>query len=600
MRPITVVSQTADWQPRSLNGRFQSRLISVTKLVNLPAFEDYFSDDQIIRQLCRLRIKEAEKRNDRDYAAQFTGTRANPERNQIDRMLPPRKKWSHFRPKFRRPEQDVNSSSLYRATIKLRELNPKPNWAIELDRYIVEVRSRVFGEGAVQLESPTVQGVAKDKGSKDHRALCMFPPQDNIIAGLTAKYFRELLDPLFEDSSFAFRTKRPEKPVPTHHDAFEEIFRIRTRSVPGKRLYVAECDIRGFFDSVDHEVAKLHLDRLTQRAGPIHPRAKQVFNAFLACYSFPQNVLQVALPELQKRNSAARIPWPEEALQKFHREPAQKRIGVPQGGAISCVIANIVLDYADKRIKAEAQKLGAQIHYLRYCDDMVLISPNKRHCQTVFSAYLKALDELKLPFHKPERVEQYGKAFWDSKSKKPYCWTGEKGPGNVPWLGFVGYQVRYDGLVRIKQKSVKKQLAKLVETTGEVRAKLMRPDRNLPPNQQPALLATKQEVLSSFRRKLASMGVGRINPNKPPDKPMPKCWASGYRALDNKPLLKTFLKQFDRERERQIRRLGRANIQYGQGKGKGGRKLPAAKGNAFSYHAQFQDAGGEQLRRPTA
>lgn len=80
--------------------------------------------------------------------------------------------------------------------------------------------------------------------------------------------------------------------------------------------------------------------------------------------------------------------------------------------------------------------------------------------------YLRALNELKLPFHKPKSVEQYGPEFWDSKSKKPYRWTGKKEPGCVPWVQFVGYQVRYDGLVRIKKASVQKHLDKLVETTG--------------------------------------------------------------------------------------------------------------------------------------
>jgi hypothetical protein len=98
------------------------------------------------------------------------------------------------------------------------------------------------------------------------------------------------------------------------------------------------------------------------------------------------------------------------------------------------------------------------------------------------------------------------------------------------------------------------------------------------------------------------MGVGRINPNEPLNGPMPKCWANGYRALNNKPLLKTFLKQFDRERERQIRRLARAAVQYGQGKGKScaGRKIPAARGNAFSYDAQFLDMGGKYLLQSPA
>src|ERR1043165_685831 len=118
------------------------------------------------------------------------------------------------------------------------------------------------------------------------------------------------------------------------------------------------------------------------------------------------------MEESRKNRPAVGFPWPDEALEEFHSHPHQERIGVPQGGAISCVIANIVLDYADKQIKEAEQRLDAQIHYLRYCDDMVLISRNKRKCQAVFQTYLRALTELKLPFHKPKLVKQYGPQFW--------------------------------------------------------------------------------------------------------------------------------------------------------------------------------------------
>lgn len=560
-------------------------------------FDQYFSDDLIIRMLCRLRIKVADKRNEREYVDRLAGFREQNERQPIDLLLPPRKKWSKFRPRFRKPSQDTNQGSLYYATIKLRKSEPNAVWAVRLGEFITQIRHRVLESKTFTFAAPKVVGIPKKKGSHEYRALCVFSLEDGIINGLTAKYLRELLDPLFEESSYAFRVRQEGKPMPTHHDAFERIFELKSRN-RYRDFHVAECDIRGFYDSVDHEVAKRELKSLAARlAEPLDPKAMMVFDAYLDCFSFPKNVLENALRELRKKDLAGKFPWPDEALVKFHPNPLNRRIGVPQGGALSCVIANIVLDYADKRVKEKAKLLAAKIDYLRYCDDMVLISRSKKHCQSVFGAYLKALNELKLPFHKPKEVVNYDAEFWDSKSKKPYRWTGRKGTGCVPWVQFVGYQVRHDGLVRIKKASIQKHLDKLVETTGLVRAQLNDRSWRQPRLERSNMRASQKEVLSSFRRKLASMGVGRVNPHKLEDGPLSKCWANGYRALHGKPLVTSFLKQFDRERERQIRRLAKAKIPYGSGsKKKGGkRKLYRPIRNEFSYHAQFKNEGGAEL-----
>ncbi|HXI69684.1 MAG TPA: hypothetical protein VNN22_04930 [Verrucomicrobiae bacterium] len=82
------------------------------------------------------------------------------------------------------------------------------------------------------------------------------------------------------------------------------------------------------------------------------------------------------------------------------------------------------MDVADKFVVVERERLGADIHYFRFCDDMLLISPNQTHCQTVFNAYLKKLTELKPAFHKPEETKYYSKAHWKNKSKASYCWSG--------------------------------------------------------------------------------------------------------------------------------------------------------------------------------
>jgi len=57
----------------------------------------------------------------------------------------------------------------------------------------------------------------------------------------------------------------------------------------------------------------------------------------------------------------------------FFKNIRNAKIGVPQGGAISGLIANLVLDYADSEIlKLKSSKLL----YVRFCDDMVIMHPS--------------------------------------------------------------------------------------------------------------------------------------------------------------------------------------------------------------------------------
>lgn len=544
----------------------------------------YFNDERIINQLCKERVKGAGATHDRQYIPQLIGQRTEAAAyNPFDQYLPPRREWSAFRPRQRTGGLNPDLFALKKAVRILRVQQPERDWVIALNRYIVAIRERVLNSRDFAFTAPTISWELKKKGEYEYRALCRFNPDDNLILCLYAQYLRDMFDPQFSGSSYAFRAARNGK-IPTHHDAFNEVYNIR-RNSGSQNVYVAECDIEGFFDTVDHRVA---LDIFHQAAQHLnlHPRAELIFRAYLDCYSFPVNVLANAEPRLKQRDSAGFFKWPAPELRKLHNiDPRGLRIGVPQGGAISGIIANLIMDAADKCVESERERLGADIHYYRFCDDMLLISPNPTHCQTVFKAYLEKLTELKLVFHKPEKTYIYGKKHWLNKSKAPYCWSGQKWFGSVPWVQFVGYQIRYDGLVRPRKDSVRKQSEKLVKTANDLKFGLALANR---------IRATKQQVLASLKAKLTAQGVGRVKGGEVA--PLPMCWASGYRALHEKPFVPGALRSFDRTRQKQIRRLGNAAIQYGPGRvsrGSGNRRSPV--GYAFSYHAQFTNLDGQNL-----
>jgi len=394
-----------------------------------------------------------------------------------------------------------------------------------------------------------------------------------------------VFDPQFSDCSYAFRAARNGH-VPTHHHAFTEICNLRD-NYANQSLYIAECDIKGFFDTVDHGVALQSFRAAAQRLN-LHPRAERLFQAYLNCYSFPVNVLAEAGQRLRRRDQNRIFKWPASELRKLHKtDPHTLRIGVPQGGAVSGIIANVILDAADKCVEETKNRLGAQIHYFRYCDDMILISPVRKHCEAVFDAYKAEVTELKLVFHKPKNTWIYGAKHWDNKSRAVYKWSPLKWFGCVPWVQFVGYQIRYDGLVRTRKESVKKQCLKLVETTNVLKFGLLRAA------QTHQIRATKNQTMASLRAKLVAQGVGRFKHFVAGPKPM--CWANGFKALHNKPFVDRALRSMDKARKKQIRRFNAAVIVYGTGRnsGNGNRRDPV--GYEFSYHAQFTNAGGQFL-----
>ncbi|MHC4537067.1 MAG: hypothetical protein ACYS6K_24220 [Planctomycetota bacterium] len=74
-----------------------------------------------------------------------------------------------------------------------------------------------------------------------------------------------------------------------------------------------------------------------------------------------------------------------------------------------------------------------------------------------------ALDvEKRLPAHTPVPIKEYSKDYYDIKSKLPFRWGNRRGERIIPWISFLGYQVRYDGIIRVRRKSIQKELEKQV------------------------------------------------------------------------------------------------------------------------------------------
>ena len=136
---------------------------------------------------------------------------------------------------------------------------------------------------------------------------------------------------------------------------------------------------------------------------------------------------------------------------------------------------------------------------------------------------------------------------WTYKSRAPYRWE-EKGKTkrSVPWVGFLGYQIRYDGLRRIRPASIAKQLVRQVLEADRI-LQLLRPRDGAPVAE-----AFPVRALTSFISRLTAIAGTPKQDGKPG-----RDWASGFRLLRDGEHVDTQLRKLDRGRGRQIRRLVR-------------------------------------------
>ena len=165
---------------------------------------------------------------------------------------------------------------------------------------------------------------------------------DRVIQQAVAQVLTRIWDHTFSEMSFGFRPKR------SQHDAIRQ-YREYVRS--GLR-YVVDLDLSKFFDRVNH-------DRLMAR---------------LATRMKDKRVLKLIRSFL---TSGVMIGGLEQPTQE----------GTPQGGPLSPLLSNIVLDELDK----ELEKRG--LCFVRYADDCVIFVRSKRAANRVMESISRFIEK---------------------------------------------------------------------------------------------------------------------------------------------------------------------------------------------------------------
>ncbi len=224
---------------------------------------------------------------------------------------------------------------------------------------------------------------------------------DRVIQQAVAQVLTLIWDHTFSEYSFGFRPER------SQHDAI----RLYREYVKSGLRYVIDIDLSKFFDRVNH-------DRLLAR---------------LATRIKDKRVLKLIRSFL---NSGVMIGGIEQLTEE----------GTPQGGPLSPILSNIVLDELDK----ELEKRG--LCFVRYADDCVIFVRSERAGNRVMESISRFIEK-KLRLKVNREKSATGRP-WDRK-----------------YLGFCLTNSRKNPKIRIHWKTIKRFKQRVREITARRRGR---------------------------------------------------------------------------------------------------------------------------------
>jgi RNA-directed DNA polymerase len=260
------------------------------------------------------------------------------------------------------------------------------NWVENLSDLMQRLKTR----GG--YKSPPLRRVDIPKGNTGKTRPLSIPTVDTRCA---QEVIRRLIEPIYEpqfhNSSFGFRPGR------NCHQAVECVLGYLEE---GYKVAV-DVDIKGFFDNIPHEVIMTML-----RAEIADGNILDIIQTFLRSGVVKDGVF------------------------------TKTTLGVPQGGVVSPLIANMVLNYLDWQLEAAGYK------FARYADDLVILCKNAGQAENALALTVSVLADLGLECS-PE------------KTKITTCKDG---------FQFLGFDIS-SRVVNIRQKSREKFEERLKELT---------------------------------------------------------------------------------------------------------------------------------------
>ncbi len=203
--------------------------------------------------------------------------------------------------------------------------------------------------------------IAKDPQGKKLRPLGIPAVRDRVAQEVIRRLLEPIFEPLFHDCSFGFRPKR------SCHLAIRQVLAFHEAGY----CVTLDADISGFFDNIPHKLI----------VGAV---AEEVADG---------NILN-----LIERFLAAGV------MENGIFKPTS--IGTPQGGVISPLLANIVLNKLDWRLSQ------AGYRFVRYADDFVVVCQTREQATAALALVESIMTDLGLSLS-PEKtkIASYGKGY---------------------------------------------------------------------------------------------------------------------------------------------------------------------------------------------
>lgn len=493
----------------------------------------FATEDRIIRLIAKERGK---------YAAKNGGSsnpfKSDPLFSQLREMTPPHKLWtnpgrgklpkkaSHGLARWTGRKKRA-SIRVYQAIRKNIDTMPDALWVKNLNAFILSVQKSLSGNDTLVLETPRILAKFKeqdpDTGDFIYRPICKYSDlRTKIILALAYQYILAKFDKYFHRNMLFMRALRRvganEYLAPKFLDAIDLVSDYRKRN-DKKSIYVGECDIQKFYDIFNHDVILECFEDLFEEAKQKDSVVdadfailRRVIRAYLDSFNYPEHVMgkngdpEFWKGEIRRRrnercpNPLCRFKWvKEEAFvssgcyteEEFLSARDGGKLGLPQGGALSGIIINVVMRMVDNPVvgPADSERL-----FIRYCDDILLMHTDRKRCEEYLETYYQRLLDCKLIPHPRKDVSdcksgpKTGADFWHFKSKNVYLWG--PGEGNASdWIAFVGYEMRRTGEIRVRKDKIDAEFKRIARRYYDiVYSKLATSEEELTEEQQEKLM----------------------------------------------------------------------------------------------------------------